>query len=297
MKYVPFILALALAATPASSAKPPPPTGTTTPDIGYVRISGGARRFYELRLANEDGTGANTIYSSRDIGQMFPHMGPRADRTIALVQGGRVSLVRYDVTSTGPIFVSIEPLFTIREASGGQAMDFSPNGKDIVWFDATAGALKIFNLDTRSSTPLLSLAREPNSFVFNRDGSAVLFLEYVTDTDAILKSVALAGGTPVDLGLRGNFWGLEAAHTSDGFIVNRGLDIKTTYLDYYASAGSGPTTLAQGYLPSFKCDDNVVIYQKVNTDGSVSLLRVNPTTLAGNTTSTKDNYRPDYVGC
>ena len=59
-----------------------------SPDLGYVKISGGTRRLYELRVASEDGTRATTLYSTRDIGQMMIRMGPRADHTIIVIQGG-----------------------------------------------------------------------------------------------------------------------------------------------------------------------------------------------------------------
>ena len=280
-----------------TGAKPAPPPSTSDPEIAFVNISGGARRHYALRLANEDGTGAVTIYSSRDVGQMVPHMGPRADRTIVLIQGGRVSLVRYESSSTGTKFVSITPLFTINDAVGAQRVDFSPNGKDIVWWDRPISTLKIFNLDTQSSTPLIQLASEPHYFAFNKDGSAVLFLDHVTDSDAILKSIPTGGGTPTEVGLRGDFWGVVAAPGSDALILTRGINNRTSQLDYYATAASGADSLATGYVPSIKCDGGTAIYQQVQADGSVKLLRVNLTTKVGATTSSIGNYWPDYVGC
>ena len=288
---------LALCASTLIGAKPAPPPSTSNPEIAYVNISGGSRRHYQLRVANEDGTGAATLYSSRDVGQMMPHMGPAADRTIVLIQGGRVSLVRYNVSSTGTTFHSIEPLFTINTAVGAQRVDFSPNGKDIVWWDRPINTLKIFNLDTRTSRSLIQLASEPHNFAFNRDGTAVLFLDHVTDSDAILKSVPLAGGDATEVGLRGDFWGVESAHGSDALILTRGVNHKTSQLEYYATPASGPDNLATGYVPSIKCDDSTAIYQQVNADGSVSLLRVDLASGAGFTTSTKGNYWPDYVGC
>ena len=286
-----------LFATALVSAKPAPPPTTGAPQIAYVNISGGARRHYQLRVANEDGTQAATLYSTNNIGQMVPHMGPAAHKTIVLIQGGRVSLVRYQTSSAGTTFQSIAPLFTINDAVGAQHVDFSPNGKDIIWWDRPINTLKIFNLDSGVSAPVIQLASEPHHFSFNKDGSSVLFLDHVTDTDAILKQIPLTGGTATDVGLRGDFWGVEPAHNSDALVLTRGVDIRTSSLDYYPTPASAPTTLAAGYVPSFRCNGTVVIYQKVNTDSSVSLLRVEPTSLASYTTSPTGNYWPDYVGC
>jgi Tol biopolymer transport system component len=278
-------------------AAKPVPSGTSNPEIGYVNISGGARRNYALRLANEDGTGANTIYSSRDVGQMVPHMGPRADRTILLVQGSKLSLVRYEPTSTGTKLTSIEPLPAIGSAPGAQEVAFSPDGKKFVLFAQNDMKFWVFDLVTRVFSPLLQLAATPHNFAFSRDGSSLIYLDHVSNTDAILKSVSLSGGAPVELGIRGDFWDVEPAHQSDGFILVRGVDTKTSRVEYHPATGGATSDLAQGYAPSLKCDDSTVIYQQVQADSTVKLLRIELATTSGFTTSTIGNYWPDYVGC
>jgi WD40 repeat protein len=290
-------LFIAVSATIISGAKPAPPPSTADPQIAYVNISGGARRLYQLRLANEDGTGASTIYSSRDVGQMVPHMGPRADRTILLVQGSQLSLVRYEPTSTGTKLSSIEPLPPIGTAPGAQEVAFSPDGKKFVSFAQNDKTFWVFDMVTRVFSPLLTLAATPNSFAFSREGSSLLYLDHVSDTDAILKSVPLSGGAPTELGVRGNFWDVEPAHQSDAYVLVRGVDLKTSRVEYRPAGGGASVDLAQGYAPSLKCDDSTLIYQQVQPDSSVRLLRVNVSTKAGYTTSTSGNYWPDFVGC
>lgn len=155
----------------------------------------------------------------------------------------------------------------------------------------------VFDLVSRSMTSLLQLSATPHNFAFSRDGSSLVYLEHVTDTDAILKSVPLAGGSPVELGIRGDYWDVEPAHGSNGYILVRGVDIASSRIEYHPADGSGPYDLAQGYAPSLKCDDGIVIYQRRNSDGSVSLLRYGLGSGSGSTTSTGGNYWPDYVGC
>lgn len=289
---------IACIAIPAEAAKPPPPpSGSTTPEIAFVQISGGARRNYTLRLANEDGSGASSIYSSRDIGQMVPHMGSKAARTILLVQGGNVSLVRYKATSVGTALDSIEHLPPIGSSPGAIDVDFAPDGKKYVNFSPLDNSFWIYDIEQRVFWPLIELNAVPHGFAFSRDSSAIIYLDHVSNTEAVLKKVSLSGGAPIELGIRGNYWEVKPAHQSNGFILLRGSDAATSRIEWHPADGSGPYDLAQGYEPSLQCDDSTVIYQKLNSGGSVSLLRVEVASKQGYTTSTSGNYSPDYVGC
>lgn len=288
---------LALCTSSLISAKPAPPPSTSDPQIAYVNISGGSRRHYQLRVANEDGTGAATLYSSRDVGQMVPHMGPRASRTILLVQGSKLSLVRYEPSSTGTKLTNIEPLPSIGTATGAQEVAFSPDGRKFVFFAQNDKKFWIFDLIDRIFSPVFQLDATPHNFAFSRDGSSLVYLDHVTDTEAVLKKVSLSGGDPVELGIRGDFWDVEPAHNSDGYILVRGVNNRTSRIEYHPAGGGATVDLAQGYAPSLKCDDTTVIYQQVQADSSVKLLRVNLASKAGFTTSSTGNYWPDYVGC
>ena len=291
------LAAAAILAATLIGAKPAPPPSTSAPEISYVNISGGTRRNYQLRVANEDGTGAATIYSSRDTRQMVPHMGPRSDRTILLVQGSDLSLVRYESTATGTRLASIESLPSIGAAPGAQTVAFSPDGKKFVSFAQNDKSFWVFDLVTRNFSPLLQLAATPHNFAFSRDGSSLVYLDHVSDTDAILRSIPIAGGAPRELGIRGDFWDVEPAHKSDGYVLVRGVNNRTSRVEYHPAGGGAPVDLAQGYAPSLKCSDSTVIYQQVQADSSVKLLRVDLATKAGSTTSSSGNYWPDYVGC
>lgn len=292
-----LLAAAILSAASASVAGKPTPVGTTNPEIAFVNISGGSRRYYQLRVANEDGTGVSTIFSSRDIGQMVPHMGPRADRTILLVQGGKVGLIRYEPTSSGTKLASYEALPPIGTSSGAQQVDFSPDGQKFVSYSGADRTLWIFDLVTRSFSPLITLAAHTRGFAFSRDSSSVLFLDNVGN-EAVLRKIPVSGGAVTDVGIHGDYWGIEPAHQSDSYVLVRGLDYSTSRIEYHPAGGGPVTDLAQGYAPSLQCDDSTVIYQKVNSGSStVSLLRVDVASKAGATTSTSGNYWPDYTGC
>ena len=289
---------IACCAIPADAAKPPPPpSGTSTPEIAFVQISGGTRRNYTLRLANEDGTGASTIFSSRDIGQMVPYMGPKADRTILLVQGGKVSLVRYKPTSSGTALDSIEELPSIGSSPGAVDVDFSPDGRKFVNFSSLDNKFWIFDLEQRAFWPLIQLNAVPHGFAFSRDSSSIIYLDHVSSTEVVVKKVSLSGGQPTELGIRGHYSEVVPANQSDGLILLRTTNTGSNRIEWHPADGTGPVDLAEGYEPSLQCDDSTVIYQKLNSNGSVALLRVEVATKQAYTTSTSGNYSPDYVGC
>lgn len=292
-------LGISLFASSAMGAKPtpPPPSGTATPDLGYVQITGGRlNKTYTIYLANEDGSGASSVYSTSDSGQMLIRMGPKADHTIVVIQGGRFSLLRYALSSTGATFVSIEPLVTIANVSGAQMVDFSPNGKDIAYFRGSDNSLWNFNLDTRASTKVAQLASYINGISFDQTGSNILFVENASSNAsyAVVKSVPTAGGNIALMGLEGDYNGIESSHTSGSFILTRHFLTETMTLEYHAGS-STPVILATGYLPSFRCDDRMVVYQHVS-NGSVSLLEHDMVSgLEHTLTSNGNNYRPDYI--
>lgn len=265
------------------------------PDLGYVRISGGSRRFYELRVASEDGTGATTLYSTRDVGQMMIRMGPRADNTIIVIQGGRFSLLRYTNTFSGPQMLSFEPLVTISTASGAAPVDFSPNGKDVAYAGAGGTSINIFNLDTRASRTIAQLPSYTRGLSFSHDGSQVYYLENVSTTDAVLKRVPVAGGPAVSVGIEGDYNNLTIGRTTDSVLTSR-KNVRYDDLSYFVAGSTTPTVIATGYVPSFRCDDTKIIYQKANSDNTPSLLRRDMTPTGYTFTfSSTGNYWPSYI--
>src|SRR5687767_14529202 len=93
------LLTAALVATPPALAQgkggKPPASATSTPEIIYS-LSG---KTYQLRVANEDGTGAVTLHSS---GQpIFARFGPRGSGKIAFWEGKSLKMLTYEATSSG----------------------------------------------------------------------------------------------------------------------------------------------------------------------------------------------------
>lgn len=286
------VIALALLATSQSahSGKPQPPAGTTNPEIGYIRINKGNSS--DFILSNEDGTGASTIYSSRDIGQMAVHLGPRAERTFALVQGGKISLGRYKQVATG---LALDTLTQIYNGNHAGAIDaeFSRDGDNIVYMRNATSQIWRYDVASGAQTMLVDMAGIGGGVSISRDGSTVYYVEEVSSGVNALKSVPMAGGSPTDLGLSGLYGDTEAANTKDELLltdqsggVNR--------LKRYDLATGDVTNVTNGYKPAYKCDDSRIVYV-LNTGGAVSILYRDEPSGAGGTLSTSGLYWPDYM--
>jgi Tol biopolymer transport system component len=276
-----------------SGAKPPPPPpGTSNPEIGYIRTSGGTRRSYEFILSNEDGTGRSIIYSTREIGHMAVHMGPRADRTFALVQGGKISIGRYKQVATG---LALDTLTEIYNGNHSGAIDaeFSRDGDSIVYMRNASMQIWRYDVSSGEERMLVDLATYGGGMSVSRDNSTVYYVESEGSTVAALKSVPMAGGTPTDLGLRGNYLDTEAANTKDELLLTEHFTGGDRLKRYDLASGS-LTDVTNGYEPGYKCDDSRIVYV-LNTGRDVSILYRDEPSGAPGTLSTSGLYWPDYI--
>ena len=283
---------LVLPAGDAIAAKPQPP-GTTTPEVAYVKISGGSRRFYELKMSNEDGTGASTVFSSRDVGQMMVDLGPRADRTLLLVQGGRLSLMTYDITSTGPKMTSLQQIIDMGHAGAATAA-MSPTGDDVAFIKNGERTVWRYNLASMTFTKLVDGVGILEGVDFSPDGQTVYYLEEAAPEELVLKAVPLGGGSSVELGARGFFTDIAVAANGDLLLANI-TDWPVNRLYLYTPGGGAPEYLTDGYQPSFKCDGSMVIFQDLNSDGTAAIRKYDMQTGVRSTFSSKDLYWPDYM--
>lgn len=286
-----LVLALLSTAQPVHSGKPAPP-GTSNPEIGYIRISGGVRNQYEFILSNEDGTGKSIIYSTREIGQMAVHLGPRADRTFALVQGGKISIGRYKQVATG---LALDTLSTIYNGNHAGAIDaeFSRDGSSIVYMRNATMQIWRYDVSSGAQTMLVDLATYGGGMSVSRDGATVYYVESEGPTVAALKSVPMAGGAPTDLNLRGYYLDTEAANTKDELLLTEHFTGGNRLLRYDLASGS-LATVTNGYEPGYKCDDSRIVYV-LDTGRDVSILYRDEPSGAPGTLSTSGLYWPDYM--
>lgn len=291
-----LLTCLLVTAQPVSGGKPAPTPGTSTPEIGYVKISGGSRRFYEFKMSNEDGTGASTVFSSRDVGSMVVDLGPRAAKSFLMIQGGKLSLGKYKSTSTG---VQLDGALTeiINMNHVGAAMaKISNTGQDVVYFRNATSQLWRYNVASRTHSLLYDLPANGAGLTISPDGQTVYFTEEEGPETFALKSIPMAGGTPTDLNRRGYFTDISAANTRAELVLVDIGDWPVTRMHFYdvATGTLGPS-FANGTQASYKCDDSRLVYQQNNAGGGVSLLYYDIPSGAPGTLSRSDLYRPDYI--
>lgn len=121
-----------LLSSAAFAAKPPPPSPSPPPNpqIAYRLLSG---KSIKLIVANENNTGASTLYSSAT--PFTFDLAPRAQRQIAIVDGPfsapSLKLLTYTTNATGGFAPGT--VTTLGPARSGSAIDFSPDGTKIAY--------------------------------------------------------------------------------------------------------------------------------------------------------------------
>lgn len=289
--------AIALAfGTAAFAAKPPGggSGGTTDPKIGYVAIlSSGAR---ELRLANEDGTGSVKLASTPNHGQMTLSLGPRSSGKLSYNDGGKLHLLTYEVGPGGTRTTS--DLVIVDTPSRGFGYHrFSPSGTKIAYVYPGTNDIYLYDVASGQTSQLLSVTGYIMDLDFSHDGSRIIYsvTADINVPTVQLKAVPVAGGTPVDLPISGQYGDFRVAHLSDSIVADVAGDANGV-IKLISADGNTIQSLASGYYPDLRCDDTKVIFQRINQgrNASVSLLKYEVSTGLQTTFSTSGNYWPDY---
>jgi hypothetical protein len=179
---------LFVAVATAAASKPSGGGGTShgstpNPEIAYQSSSGNT---FKLIVANEDGTNANTLYSSS--APLRFDLAPRAQHQIAIsissTTDPAIVLLSYDVTGTGAFAAT--GTTRIASARRGTFVDFSPDGTKLAFACCSNGqteTLVVYDLTTNTTTPWatdtffwdVAWFRGGNSIAYsvpNADGSA-----------------------------------------------------------------------------------------------------------------------------
>lgn len=284
--------------TAAIAAKPPSGGGggggTTNPKVGYVQIlSSGVR---ELRLANEDGTGSVKLASTPNHGQMTLSLGPRSSGKISYNDGGKLHLLTYSVGATGP--QTVNDIVIVDTTGRSFAYHrFSPTGAHIVYVMPGTNAMYLYNVGSGQASSLLSVT---DGYIvdldFSHDGSNVIYsvVPSLGSQQVEFRSVPVGGGNPTVLPISGQYGDFRVGHQDDRIVA----DILGSFDGVFKliSTSGALTDLTSGYVPDLRCDDAVVIFQRVNHDkqSTVSLLKYEIATGITTTFSRSGAYWPDY---
>ena len=269
--------ALFLAAAPSPTFAAPPSAGTQSPQLSYVRSARG----YSLVIANDDGSGARTIYSSsRMINGDF---GP--DGMIYFWDGGRFNRMP-------AIGGSVEVLFDTNGQIPNHS-DVSPNGASVAWFSVAGSTLYRYDLATRTQTPL---AQVPYiiSLTFDHTGNSIIYAEEVGTVDYELKVISAGGGTPSSLGLVGRISHIDSARGDATLALTFNPAGAGAYISLWKPGMMTPVRITDGYNPTYRCDDSAILFNRMTNSGPALYKRLSngATTLMAKPSSIFSSYKP-----
>jgi hypothetical protein len=231
---------LCIAVATAAASKPGGGGGGTShgsapnPEIAYISSGGNTSK---LVVSNEDGTNANTLYSSSDFLRF--DLAPRAQHQIAVsiasTTDPSIVLLSYDVTGTGAFATTATR--RIASVRRGTFVDFSPDGTKLAFACCSNGqteTLVVYDLTTNTTTPWAT-----DSFFWDvawfRDGNSIAYSAPNSDGSAgdTLYEVPGPGMTPQPLLKDASDIYFDASRTDpDALVVN-----------YHDAAGNALTEL------------------------------------------------------
>lgn len=261
------LLLLALLGSAVQAAKPPaPPSGTNSPEVIYT-LAGG--RGYELKVANEDGTGAVTLFKSSQL--VIGKLGPRNDQSLVFWDGGNLILMYYDTAATGVIERSRHILLN----NGREALSpFDFSGTDIAWWHPNTGDVHVYNLASASDTVIANVP-DLAGISFNAAHTEIYYGVYSSVGGAPqydIHRISLDGGSPTRVGISSNAPVFDSGHRSDSFVLARPVS-GTWHIEYIPAGASSGNFIARGIEASFRCDDRVVIYRQSLSNKNYDVLK------------------------
>jgi hypothetical protein len=247
---------IATFAAPSQSAKPSVP-GVTDPQIAFVKTSNRGR---QLMVANEDGSGATAIYSSTTF--LRPEMG--SNGTVYFWEGGQFKRIAVTGGGAQTLIDTGKP--------GIPASDLSPDGTSLAWFSADGGGIFRYDIATGQQQPV---ATASNVFDLSFDGSGanIVFNVQVSTYDYEFYIVPASGGGSSPYGLTGRYFTFDASHIGSTLVISVHPAGGAPYLAAWAPGLSAPVKIADGYNPSYRCDDSAIVYQRVVGGGSMIFRR------------------------
>ena len=284
-----------LLSTAIVGAKAPAPPGTTDPQVGYVKIlNNGAR---ELWVSREDGTGAVRLAATGVKSWMFFGLGAKSQGLVAYAIPGQLHLLHFVQGSNG-VKTDTDTVIVSNATNFAAAPAVSPSGGYVAWVGNLSGnayGLHVYSLAAHSIVTNI-ISSSLSGFVdFSADGSKVIYTDILDPSDVsnvAFRSVPVGGGAPTDLGIQGRYGPFRVGPT-DEIVVDSGTSNGSLWL--FPSGATTPNLLTtNGLFPSIRCDSRVVIFERMNSSGGLSILKYEIGTGLTSTFSTSGDYSPDY---
>ncbi|MFP5329881.1 MAG: hypothetical protein ACLGHC_07075 [Alphaproteobacteria bacterium] len=206
-------------------------------------------------VANEDGSGATTIYTSTVM--LSGHLAPNG--FVYFWEGG----VFKKIPATGG---AVTPLFDTGGTFSRQS-DLSPDGSTVAWYSIQGGMLFLYHIATGTQTPLAP-STTVAGVTFDRTGGNVIYLDEIGPGESEVRIVPVSGGASASLGLTGRFMGIDAAHTDSTLAIAVNPAGGFPYIGLWEPGMSGLVKLVDGYSPTYRCDDSAIIYDRMTSSGA-----------------------------
>ena len=254
-----FTAASMLAPATAQGKGGPVGSGTSTPEIVYT-LSG---KTNQLRVANEDGTGAMTLHSSSQ--PIYARFGPRGSGKIAFWEGKALKMLTYDASSGAVRTTEVSnPLHTTTGTQFSVIIDFdySPTGSHLAWWHPDERQIYVWDIAAGEVSNQVSTGWPVFSVGFTKDGSRIVFSESTDGGFANfeVKSVPTGGNSPSGLGITGRITGLDTGNADDKLLVEHQVPGVTRYQELVPAGGTAGTRLVDGNDGSLSCDDRRLLY-------------------------------------
>lgn len=258
MKHLTLATILAAIAVSASAQKGKP-SAPLTPEIGYTYASGNSM---DLRLANEDGTGAVTLRRGA-FGSIHEFdLGPRAQRQIAFIEAFDLYLLTYEPTGTGSVRTQrIDPIYT--GPGTVDSVSFSQDGTKIAFaaFEPDDWKIWLYDVATGQSAPLASV-NYAFTLAWYHDGSGLVYRDVDDATqDHVIRELLLDGSTRELLRER-NIEHVDTARTTKDLLVSYSRPgIPEIRVGRWRDGSYVNERVVAGLLAHFNCNDTRFIYR------------------------------------
>ena len=282
-----IVAALAVAAPAAAQKKPGAPPAVD-PELAYVDTR---PRFSELKLANEDLTGAFMIFRSTVAGQMPRYdLSPRGQNQVAVTSGGIARLLTWSSTGSA-VSVTSAPLLT--SATGASSVSFSADGSRIAVVYHGDSKVRIFDAATRQE-----LAAWPVSGVqwmaYYPSGTALIMWRDASTSAPGLAELSPTTGQLTSYPFPANDQSrIDSGRTSDSVLISyvaNGVPI----IGRWEAGTLVQPRIADGGDPHYKCDESRIVYRANGSRPSTYIYNTgsNSTNVL---TNNADVQRVDYM--
>ena len=279
----------------AMAVAAPKPVATSDPAVAVLALKANGSR--DVVLANQDGTGARAIYNSREAG-ITVRAGPASSRTFLMIEGVKLSLLKYRIGASGIELDTITAL-PVTGSSG----DISPDGTLLAYADPSTRSYWTYRFSDGAKTKIATIADGTylGLVTFTRNNAGLVYGVHDLSAGSSvtrLYRAELAGGDPVDLQISGQLTEFTTAPDGSVYTSRSGSTAMDFVIERWSAAGAPAAYVTTGNRPTLSCDGTQLMFQTGASSAKlIAVLRKDLGTGSQFTFSKTGYYAPEYLGC